>query len=451
MAVITVAAAFASAGLALRAPVPVTAPLPPLGKPISVRFQLVDGVRVSGEMTACDDDGFDGSFGRRLWTDLNADDAWKLHERVMDAKSSPDWINLGRVMLLLAPKQPRAAVKADTAFRRALQIDPESQSAIDRVKEDVTAQRHEAREAQRRAEAAKLTTVSPEAGPWSADPWPALMDSEQASAILSMKADAEKVLKQASVSVAPAETAHFIVYSEVDRPQTAEWALRLEHALGALEFVLNPGIDPAAKDKPTTLKPWGKIVVFIWKEQDRFKMVEAESFRHLVPNAAVAACHFTGPKAFVNAWRVDDDEKFEWMLITETVHGLLHRHRSPKRPPAWANDGLADMVASRVNKFSNFGHDRRKAALEFIRKGGDLSAVLDRKYEDASFPGQDGLGAPIGELVLELMLNQKPANFVKWFNAVKAGSEWVAALKEQYGTSRDDIVNIATQYYKMND
>src|SRR5688572_14865803 len=54
MAVIATAA-FMIACAAARAS---AAPLPPLAKPISVRFELADGVRVSGEMTACDDDGF---------------------------------------------------------------------------------------------------------------------------------------------------------------------------------------------------------------------------------------------------------------------------------------------------------------------------------------------------------------------------------------------------------
>jgi len=427
------------------------APLPPLAKPFAVRFQLADGVRVAGELTACDNDGIDGSFGRRQWIELDVEDAWKLHERVMDVKSASDWVNLGRVMLLASEAQPRGASKADTAFRRAVQLDEAMQPEIERVKDDFAQRREQAREAARRAQQQQLTTLSPEAGPWSADPWPAMTQAEQAAAVLAVKADAETVLKQASVSISPVETPHFIVYSELDRPVTADWALRLERIIPAMAFVLNPGIDPADGPKASTLGPWGKIVVFIWKEQDRFKMVEAESFRHLVSNATVGVCHFTGPRAIVNMRDVDDEEEFEWWLMVETSRALLHRHRTPRRLPAWANDGLAELLASRMNKHSNFGHDRREAALKFIREGGSLNAVLDLKYEDASFPGPDGLGAPVGELVVELMLNQKPANFVRWLNAVKAGKAWPESLAQEYGVPREQIVSIATQYYKVND
>ena len=456
MAVIATAALIIVACFGARAS---AAPVPPLAKPISVRFELADGVRVAGEMTACDDDGFDGSFGRREWIDLKFDDAWKLHQRVMNPEAAGDWVNLGRIMLLLSAKQPLAATRSETAFRRALQIDEGLKDEIERVKEDVAAAGKAVRDAARAAESQKLTTLSPESGPtmrpngaeWSATLWPNQTDEERANAILTVRADAESILKQAGVTIAPAETDHFLVYSELERPQTAEWAMRLERALQALEFVLNPGFDPRDKDRPIRIYPWGKVVVFIWKEQDRFKMVEAETFQHLVPNAALAVCHYSGPRAFINCWHEDDDEAFEWALLTETVHGLMHRCLSPRRLPAWANDGMAEMIASRANKYSLQGRDRRKQALELIRAGGDVNALLDLKYQDATFPGSDGLGAPAGSLLVELMMNEKPQRLVKWILAVKTGKDWVESLREDYGTPREEIVNIATQFYKVND
>ena len=50
------------------------AALPPLQNPLRVRFQLSDGIRVAGQMTSCDNEGFDGTFGRRQWTELDASD-----------------------------------------------------------------------------------------------------------------------------------------------------------------------------------------------------------------------------------------------------------------------------------------------------------------------------------------------------------------------------------------
>ena len=89
--------------------------------PRRVRFQLADGVRVSGSLTSWDAEGFDGSFGRRLWVELTPDDVWRLHVAIMDPADTEHWINLGRVLLIMDGGQQAA----ERAFRRAMRIDPE--------------------------------------------------------------------------------------------------------------------------------------------------------------------------------------------------------------------------------------------------------------------------------------------------------------------------------------
>jgi hypothetical protein len=419
----------------------------PLAAPLAVRFELADGVRVTGEMTACDNDGFEGSFGRREWIDLEVNDAWRLHLRVMDQQAADDWVNLGRVMLLMRSKQAKAQGLAERAFRRAVQIDDTAPARIDQVKDQVSQVERAAREARREAEARKLTTHSPEAGPWSADLWPALNEQEQAAAVATMKADAQRVLQQARAGLVPVETDHFIIYSDIERTQMADWALRLERVRGAIEVILNPGVDPKEKDKANAIVPWGKIVVFIWSEQDRYRMVEADAFEHLVPRASVGVCHPVGPKAFVNMHRCDDDELFEFTLIVESVHALLHHYRSPARLPAWANEGLAEYIASRANRHSHVRADRRKAALDHVRSSG-LNNVLSLTYAEgwpanAADPG-------VGGLIVELMINQRPRQFARWLHAIKAGKEWTTALREDYGVAVEEFASVQTQYWRVN-
>ncbi len=421
----------------------------PLAAPLTVRFELADGVRVTGEMTACDDDGFDGSFGRRAWTELELNHAWRLHLRVMDQQSATDWVNLGRVMLLMRSKQAKAQGLSDRAFRRAMQIEPAVQTEIDDVREQVAEKERAERLARREAEAQKLTTVSPEAGPWSRDPWPVLTAAEQAAAVNTMKADAQRVLQQANIALVPVETDHFIIYSDVERAQIAEWALRLERVVIAVEVVLNPGVDPTSKEKPNVITPWGKVVVFIWKEQDRYRLVEADAFEHLVPLASVGVCHPIGPKVFVNLHRDEDDETFEFMLIVETVHALLHDYRSPARLPAWANEGLAEYIASRANRYSHVRADRRKAALDYIRAAGSVIGVLDLAYAEG-WPGPNAAGPGVGALLVELMVNQKPQQFVQWLHAVKGGKDWKIALKEDYGVVFEEFAAVQAQYWRVN-
>src|SRR5262245_42809886 len=90
----------------------------PLPAPLDVRFELADGVRVEGEMTACDNQGFDGSFGRRAWVELAVSDAWRLHLRVMNQQVADDWVNLGGIMLQMRSRAAKAQSLSDRAFKR---------------------------------------------------------------------------------------------------------------------------------------------------------------------------------------------------------------------------------------------------------------------------------------------------------------------------------------------
>src|SRR5262245_65345834 len=82
--------------------------LGPLKEPLKVHVQLADGARIGGDMTTWDNDTFDGSFGRRMWIDLKPDDVWDLYRRVMEQKSADQWVNLGRLFLLMSHDQKRA-------------------------------------------------------------------------------------------------------------------------------------------------------------------------------------------------------------------------------------------------------------------------------------------------------------------------------------------------------
>jgi hypothetical protein len=197
---------------------------------------------------------------------------------------------------------------------------------------------------------------------------------------------------------------------------------------------------------------WGKATVFVFKEQDRFRLVEADAFKHLVPQATVGICHPSGPKVSINLhYKEDDVELFEWTMIREMVHGYMHRFRTPKRLPAWANEGLAEFVTSLALKDSSFADQHRKQGLEFIRNSGNVNALLDLNYAEQTWPGPKGIGAPVGGLLVELIAKDQPKRLVDWIIAVKAGKEWEDAMPSTLGTSRTKLVETFMQFYKVND
>lgn len=426
--------------------------LGPLKEPLKVRFQLTDGVRVSGEMTTWDKDGFDGSFGRRLWTQIKADDVWTLHQRVMDQRSIDQWVNLGRVLLLMVHTEKKADELAENAFRRAMKLDASAATAIQQARDEAALAERKRRDSEKAASAAKLTTISPEGDPWPADPWPVLSEAEQKNAVLSMRADAERILEQAGMGLVPVETEHFLLYTDLPRTDAAKWIMQLEKTFEALQRLFQiPDSNGQKGDFRSFRGCWGKVVVLVFGEQDRFRLVEAESFKHLVPQAAVGVCHPQGPKTFINMHHQVDDAMFEWSLIRETVHAYMHRYRTPRRLPAWANEGLGEFVAALMVDDPALVKQRRKNGLEFIRGGGNINAVLDLTYAEQTWPGPQGIGFPVGALLTELMLQEKPKRYIEWVNAVKDGKDWQEALQKEFGTPRAALVETFIQYFKVND
>ena len=408
-----------------------------------VRFRLADGVRIAGDMTGWDDEGLDGSFGRRRWVDLMVEEAWTLRRRVMDRDSAEQWVALGRLMLRMDDGRNKAAGRAEQAFRVAIRLDETAAEAIEEARATVAEEKRRQAEQEAQQQVGLLRTRTPEAGPWKADPWPELTAEQRHAAAGEMKADAEAILSRAGLEIAPIETDHFLFYSDMPRPEGAKWTLRLEDLQRRLLAMY--GCD----DKADIF--WGKAVVLAFGDQDRFQLVEADAFEQLVPSWMTGLCHFDGPKVFVNCHRPADDQAYAATLLRETVHGFMHRYKTAARLPAWANEGFADHVAATLLDKSPFYERRRRAALQFVRNGGNVNAVLDLTYDHDSWLRPDSLGCCVGQLVIELMIRDNPRGFVKWVNAVKAGKDWQEAMKEDFGTSRRQLADTFTRYYMVND
>jgi hypothetical protein len=411
----------------------------PLPEPLHVRFHLADGVQVSGEWTLWDRAGIDGTFGRREWEELATDDIWRLYRRVMDPDVADQWIDLGRLLLII----PDGAARAERAFGRALRLSPENQEAIDAARAEAARVIEERKQRREEAAAHRLRTRTPESGVFGAAPWPTLSEREHEQALDAVKIEAAEILRSAGLSLIQLETPDFVVYSDLERLDAARWAVALDGIARRLKVMFGLGEIERVF--------WGKAVVFLFREQDRFALMEADAFGQLVPRKAMAICHPRGERVFISAYRVDDDEALLGALVHHTVHGFMHRYRSAMRLPPWANEGVAEYVAALTLPEASRTLERRRDALAFIRGGGDLAGLLAARYEDESWPERDEQAEAVGALLVELMITEKPRRFVAWVDAVKADTDWREALAGDFGTLPRQFLETALQYYRVND
>jgi hypothetical protein len=111
----------------------------------------------------------------------------------------------------------------------------------------------------------------------------------------------------------------------------------------------------------------------------------------------------------------------------------LHRYRSPVDIPSWANEGLAEAIASEL----------------VPRPGLTMSSAADAKADLQSrktldkFFEADHIVAwqyPVARTLTEFMIRQSKKGYVEFINGVKDGLRWDEAMKQKYGVTVDQLV-----------
>jgi hypothetical protein len=404
-------------------------------------FRLRDGVQITGTLTWWDGDELDGTFGRRRWTELRADDAWRIFRRVIDEEYAADWIALGRMALLHDGLERRA----ESAFAAAIALNEESAADIARIRDEVAALREAHRADAAAAAEFSRATHSPEAADWPEDPWPQMADQEREAARLALFTDAESILDTAGVDIeSPVESEFFILYTDLARDEAANWAV-----LVLDRWYREAGKALGLKEKENIF--WGKAIVFIFAKQDDFRLVEAGTFNQLVALDQVSITHYQGPKVYINAWRSKDTVAFEAGLVRAMVRGMLHRFHSPRRLPAWANEGLPEYFAQQRVDESTYAEGNRPQALKLIRQGYPVARVLEMAYLDGTWPGAEREGEALGALIVEFLLKRDGPAFIEWLKAVKAGFDWKDALEQHFRTPVAAILEEFMRFFRAND
>ena len=421
---------------------------PEIPGPTPVTFRLADGHRIRGKMTDWDESGIDGTFGRRRWDDIKTDDIWGLHQRFMDSDDAEAWYRLGGVLLMVLTESQDGRKDAERALRKALRLEPLLGPEIEDLYLRRAKLEQDRARAKQQAESEKLSSTTPEAKDWPASPWPRLSADEREMAIRTIKGDALSILESTGSGLRVCSTPYAVVYSGLDEELTIRWADHFDRAISRTNALMRQPMG----DNPF----WGKCIVFLFANADRYRLVQAESFGHYANAQERAITHFQGPKVYVSALIDPDDRGFAETLAHEAVHAYLHRHRSPVRLPAWANEGVAEWVATSLEADSTRAAQARADAVAFVREGGNVGAALNMDYLDGTWPGPAGLsagplGPSVGYLMVTTMINDKPNEFRKWINGVKAGEDWVEALKTRFGVPAEALVETFVRYYRVND
>lgn len=427
---------------------------------LPVTFTLTDGTRFSGTLTRWSESCLTGSFGQRSWNELNYRDSWRLLRRLIDRDIPDDWLLLARIMLQLSLDQPEAERWAGRAFRHARRVAGRNESDAIETRIEAIRAEHDATQrdrTRRKRDPDALRMQTPEADDWPSTPWPKLSRNEQRNAVLTMKDDAEQALARIDLELDPIETATALLYTDLERRQAVRIATQLDQISRELATLLhtNPNRNPF----------WGKLVLIVLTSREAFDTLQTDAFgfrpvfateQRDIFGTVPGIVHPIGPKVFITLHHPGRSKghDFRFELTRLVVRGLLHRHISPRRLPPWAGDGLGMTVADRLLREMSPIVDRRRTELIFLRSMDDdtlLRELIDMAYGDDCWPVWEPRLAALGGLFVELMIREKPRDFVKWVEAVKRGAGWREALAEVYEVELDVLIDTAVRYYRVND
>ena len=146
-------------------------------------------------------------------------------------------------------------------------------------------------------------------------------------------------------------------------------------------------------------------------------------------------CHvFGNGDVRIAFYRQPNDLDFAHVLVHESIHGFLHRYRSPVPIPSWANEGLAEAIAA--DMVPRHGIAQSQAA--------DARADLQsRKSLDDFFEAEQVVAwqYPVARTLTEFMIRQNKTGYVDFINALKDGVPWEEALKKHYGVNPEQLVS----------
>lgn len=422
--------------------------------PQRIKLQKLDRSELAGLITAFDENGFElmdlkKQTAKVSWDELPPSEVMGLHNRLVRKGSPPDsaenWLNLGKKLLT----QPGGRPFAEQAFAKALRHDPNLKEQIQALRKEASlnAPRIAPRDRNDRIGLQPGVTGPPPTtqraptdprdplkrvlGPQvvgKPDPakWGKLSPQELAAAVAAQKKFAEEARAQINPALAEYETNFFLFYTDLPAAEANKWLLTLDRMYARLAQLF--GMDQAQSI-------WrGKALIFVFANEADYLKFEVKVHGTVAAGTA-GLCHVFGDgDVRIAFFRQPNDQDFAHVLVHESIHGFLHRYRSPVPIPSWANEGLAEAIAA--DMVPRHGITQAQAA--------DARADLQsRKSVEDLFKSEQIVAwqYPVARTLTEFMIRQNKTGYADFINAIKDGAPWEEALQKQYGVTPEQLVS----------
>jgi len=258
-----------------------------------------------------------------------------------------------------------------------------------------------------------------------ASPWPKLTPAEQADAVEKLKAFADDASKKLDHRLALFETQYFLFYTDLPQREAQNWASLLDRMymrLGEL-FAVKKGENI-----------WqGKGLIFVFAKAADYRNYERQ-VEKTDPIFSAGRCHARRDgSVHIAFYKQDRELSFAHILVHESVHGFIHRYRTPAPVPSWANEGLADAIATELVPDPPSNPTRPQVA-DALRKHNN---ELGKFFRTAQIePWQ----YPVAETLTQFMILQSKRNYVDFINGIKDVQDWETSLDKNYKAPLERLI-----------
>jgi hypothetical protein len=417
-------------------------------KPQPVSGVKLDKTPFKGRVIAYDDEGFEllvkeGVTSEVAWDEVDARSRYVVWKNLIDRKDAAAHVELGRKLLAVEGGRDWA----EKAFATAVQLDAKLKPAVEEIRKNPPAVESASRDdggeggTGKRGKTAKAGEGEGEdgaggemaeaerAGPqivggMDARFWEPQTEGQQAAAVAELKRFAAATQSQMKKELRLSETTFFLFYSDLPDQEARNWAGLLDRMYAKLTGLFAV---------PSADNIWrGKALVFVFRAESDYLRFQALMHKTDAQGTR-GMCHGYGNGivhiAFV---RQADELEFAHVLVHESVHGFLHRYESPARIPSWANEGLAEWIASELVPRPNRRKEVRNIAKTFLLRNQGVAALFEAEHIEA-------WQYPVAEMLTTFMIERNKSGYVGFIKAVKDGTAWEEALNAAF-KSREKLL-----------
>ena len=249
--------------------------------------------------------------------------------------------------------------------------------------------------------------------------WPELTTEAHAKMIKRLKAFSDQTTEKINNNLRLLETKYFLFYTDLPNAEARKWAHLLDKMYNRLCKLF--GIE-----KGTNIW-YGKALILVFSQENDYRRFWPVMM-DVAPGDSAGMCYSYGDGRVVIAfYRQPHEMDFATVLVHESVHGFLHRYRSPERIVSWANEGLAEVIAYELVPKGTWIPRKEQRAKKEMKKRGNMGGDF------FSAEHIDGWQYGVASGLTAYMIKQHKKGYVAFINGIKGGTPWEKSLAKNYG------------------